>query len=207
MKCASARRACPRSVANQKGRRCRNCSPKRASTRSSTSSTVSSGVNCIGPPKVDVIRGGLAVVVVVVPLAALGLVAVHQEAGLAPHLAVEPLHPQFLAPLGPGLEFGMRTQEAVVGELVHGIGQSSSAAIRRNSPGFGGQHLRRAGRLGARRSAHRGWSPRCPDRRAGCSGRPALLPAGRRICASRRRGRRSSWGGAGRRTPRPSPRP
>ena len=71
------------------------------------------------PAVVDGIGRGLAVVVVIVPLPALGLVAVHQKARLAPHLAVEILHPQRLAALGPVFEFLQRRDEARVLQLPH----------------------------------------------------------------------------------------
>jgi hypothetical protein len=60
--------------------------------------------------------GGLAVVVVKVPLAPCGSVTLHHQPGPAAHLAVEILHPQRLAAFGPGIEFGLRTQEPVVGQ-------------------------------------------------------------------------------------------
>jgi hypothetical protein len=141
MKCASARRACPRSVANQKGRSVPKLSPKRASTRVQHLLDRFVGGELHRPAEIHLVRGRLAVVVVVVPLAALGLVAVHQEAGLAPHLAVEPLHPQFLAPLGPGLELGVRTQEPVIGELVDGDRAVLERGDQAKLSGFGRQHL------------------------------------------------------------------
>ena len=61
----------------------------------------------------------LAVVVVEVPLATRGFVALHQEPGLAAHLAVEILHPQFLAALGPGVELVERTDEPVIRQRPH----------------------------------------------------------------------------------------
>ena len=58
--------------------------------------------------------GWLAVVGVIIPAPAGRLVAVHEQVGLAAHLAVEILHPQLLAPLGPAVEAVMAADEAVV---------------------------------------------------------------------------------------------
>ena len=62
--------------------------------------------------------GRLAVIRIEIPLAADRLVAVHQQAGLAAHVAVEILHAQLLAARRPGLERRRRTQEAIVGQDV-----------------------------------------------------------------------------------------
>ena len=59
----------------------------------------------------------LAVLAVVIPLAARRFaVILHQQSGLAPHLAIEELHPQFLAVVRPGIELGLRADEAVVAQ-------------------------------------------------------------------------------------------
>ncbi len=49
-----------------------------------------------------------------VPLPAGGLVAIHQQAGLAAHFAVEILHAKLLAPLRPGSEFIARADEPAI---------------------------------------------------------------------------------------------
>ncbi len=61
----------------------------------------------------------LAVLLVEVPDAALGLIPVHQQAGLAAHLAVEMLHDEFVPALRPGLEIEDRAEEAVVLDDLH----------------------------------------------------------------------------------------
>ena len=60
------------------------------------------------------LRQGLAVVVVEIPLAALRLIARHEEARGTAHLAVEELHAKFLAALGPQGKAGRRGEEAVI---------------------------------------------------------------------------------------------
>ena len=62
---------------------------------------------------------GLAVLRIEVPAAAGGRVAVHQQPGAPAHLAIEILHPELLASLGPPREVGGRAQEALVGEDLH----------------------------------------------------------------------------------------
>mgnify|MGYP000482235554 CR=1 FL=1 len=72
-----------------------------------------------------------------VELPASRLVAVHQQPGLAAHLAVEILHPQFLAALRPGRELIARAEETVVltGLDRHGqgIGQGQQMGLDRKS--------------------------------------------------------------------------
>jgi hypothetical protein len=110
-----------------------------------------------GSAEVDIVRCRLAVLVVVVPLAARGLVPLHQEAGLPPHLAVEPLHPEFLAPLGPGLELGMGAEETVVGEEVDGQQALFECSDQAELAGFGRQDLGCSRGLGcAQKLAHDG---------------------------------------------------
>ncbi len=92
--------------------------------------------------------GGLAVVVVKVPLAAHRLVALHQQPGLAAHLAIEPLHPQFLAALGPGFEFGLAADESVIGQLRDGHGQVVQRGDQAPFPGPRGDHALGAMRRG-----------------------------------------------------------
>ena len=58
---------------------------------------------------------GLPVLLVEVPFAALGLFAVHEQAGLAAHFAVEVFHAQFLAALGPSPELFAGADEARIG--------------------------------------------------------------------------------------------
>ena len=62
---------------------------------------------------------GLAVVRIEIPFPALGRIAVHQQAGLAPHLAIEILHAQLLAPVGPAFELGPRAHKTVVVQNVY----------------------------------------------------------------------------------------
>ena len=87
------------------------------------------------------IGGGLAVVMVEVPLAAGGLVALHQQARLAAHLSVEILHPELLAPLGPGLELRPRGDETVVGQHADGEGQILQKLNEAPFPGRGDQNI------------------------------------------------------------------
>ena len=66
----------------------------------------------------------LAVLAVVIPRAAFGLAVLgHEQPGLAPHLAVEELHPQFLAVLRPVVEFGLAADEAVVAQDFYFAGE------------------------------------------------------------------------------------
>ena len=94
------------------------------------------------------LRRPLAVVMVEIPLTALGLVTVHQKAGLAPHLAVEILHPQGLAPLRPSLEVRVGTKEPVILQQVHLERMVLQRLDQAPFAGFGRQHLRRAERVG-----------------------------------------------------------
>ena len=57
-----------------------------------------------------------AVLGVKVPALTNGLVAIHQQPGLAPHLAIEELHRQSLAIVSPFGKLGDRADEAVVGQ-------------------------------------------------------------------------------------------
>ena len=73
-----------------------------------------------------------AIVLVEVPLTALGLaVRVHQQPGLAAHVAVEEFHHQFVARLRPGLELEDTANEAVVGQHVDGKAERPRPAIDR----------------------------------------------------------------------------
>ena len=56
----------------------------------------------------------LAILRVIVPTTALGLVTVHEPAGLAPHVTVEVLQPKALASLRPVCEFGSRAQKPII---------------------------------------------------------------------------------------------
>ena len=98
---------------------------------------------------VDLARGGFAVVVVVVPLVAGGLVAVHHQAGLASHLAIEILHPQRLAPLGPVLEILVGGDEAVVLKLRDLERRVVQSGDQPPFAGFCRQHLPRTVLVGA----------------------------------------------------------
>ena len=70
------------------------------------------------------ILGRLAVLAIVIPRAAFGLAALgHEQPGLAPHLAVEELHPQFLAVLRPVVELGLGADEAVVAQDLDRAGE------------------------------------------------------------------------------------
>ncbi len=60
--------------------------------------------------------GRLAIVVIIVPLVPRRFVALHQQARLAPHVAVKILHPQRFTPLGPSLELRMAGDEPVIGQ-------------------------------------------------------------------------------------------
>ena len=82
---------------------------------------------------------GLAVVMVEIPLAAFRLLAVHQQPGLAAHLAVEILHAQRLAPLSPAIELGMAGDETVVGEDLNIQGRIKRLQALQHAPlaGFG----------------------------------------------------------------------
>ena len=63
----------------------------------------------------EIALGRLAVFRVKIPLPADGRIAIHQQFRFTPHVAIEIFHAQLLAVLGPAFEFGMVTQEAVVG--------------------------------------------------------------------------------------------
>jgi hypothetical protein len=86
-------------------------------------------------------RGRAAVLGVIVPAPAGGLVAFHQEPGAPPHLAVEPLHPQFIAAPGPKGELGLGAQETVVGQDPNRQRQVRQQAAQPPVAGLGGQHL------------------------------------------------------------------
>ena len=58
----------------------------------------------------------LSVFGIEIPLAAFGLFAVEQNAGLAPHIAIEKLHPQLLSAVSPRLKLSMVTNETVIWE-------------------------------------------------------------------------------------------
>ena len=63
------------------------------------------------------VLGRLAVLAIVIPRAAFGLAVLgHEQPGLAAHLAVEELHPQFLAVLRPVVELGLTADKAVVAQ-------------------------------------------------------------------------------------------
>ena len=65
--------------------------------------------------------GRLAIVVIKIPLPALGCVSNHQQPGFPPHIAIEILHPQLLAPLRPSGKLRVAGDEPVIGEdLRHG---------------------------------------------------------------------------------------
>ena len=99
--------------------------------------------------KRDVVRGRFAVLGIVVPLATFGGVAIHQQAGLAAHVAVEILHPQRLAALGPSVEFILRADEP--GVRFHRQLERHVFERLDQAPfaGLGGDDLRRAGVFGA----------------------------------------------------------
>ena len=63
--------------------------------------------------------GGFAVLCVKIPLPTFGRIAVHEQAGLAAHIAIKILHAQLLAVLGPVFKFAMRAQKPVVGQDCH----------------------------------------------------------------------------------------
>ena len=65
---------------------------------------------------IEVRRGWLAVLGIIVPAPARRLVALHQQARAPPHLPVEVFHPQCRAAVGPSLEIGMAADEAIVFE-------------------------------------------------------------------------------------------
>ena len=85
------------------------------------------GVGRLRQEQVGLCRG--AVLGVEVPAVAGGLVAVHQQAGLAPDHAVEMLHDEAAAARGPGLELLTRDDEAVVGEQVHRHAESRGPVL------------------------------------------------------------------------------
>jgi hypothetical protein len=64
--------------------------------------------------------GGLAVVMIEVPLTTSGLVTVHQQARLAAHIAVEIFHAQLFAALRPRGKIINATDEARVGQDLDG---------------------------------------------------------------------------------------
>ncbi len=134
----AARLAPVASVAKWKGRSWPKWSGKRVSTRVRTSSVTASGSWRMGRGMKRSGSAGLRFSCVEVPAAAGGVVAVHQEAGLAAHLAIEPFHPQFLAPLGPGGEFGAGGDEAVVGERLDGQGAGAERLPEPPFAAFGG---------------------------------------------------------------------
>jgi len=83
----------------------------------------------------------LAVLSVEVPATAFGIGALHQQARLAAHLAIEILHPQLALISRPSSKTGMRTDEAPV--LADIDGQSAGRGERRE--GFGQPDLARLG--------------------------------------------------------------
>ena len=56
-----------------------------------------------------------AVFGIVIPGAAGGFIAFHQQAGFAAHLPIEEFHPVLLAPLGPGAKARQVTDKAMIG--------------------------------------------------------------------------------------------
>ena len=62
---------------------------------------------------------GLAVLLVEIPLAALGLVALHQEARFAAHLPIEELHAIGFALIGPARETTARAEKPIILADVH----------------------------------------------------------------------------------------
>ena len=93
--------------------------------------------------------GGLSVVVVVIPLAALRLVAIHQDARLLAHQPIEILHAEFLAPLGPILEFRLGRDETGVGQARDLQRQLVKQFDQPPVAGGGADHLLRAEFVGA----------------------------------------------------------
>ena len=62
------------------------------------------GFDLVGLRQEEIGLGRLAVLGIEIPLSAFRLAAIHQQPGLAPHVPIEELHAQLLAPLGPGGE-------------------------------------------------------------------------------------------------------
>jgi hypothetical protein len=85
-------------------------------------------------------------------------------------------------------------EEAVVGNCWTGMGQSSSASIRRHSPGsVASTSVAPVASAGA--ATRRGSSPCCPGRRAGCSGRSSRgFQGSGELAHGGEDRRRSSWG-------------
>ena len=81
-----------------------------------------------------------------IPLAACRLLPVHQEPRPAPHVAVEELHPQLLAPLRPGVKIRERNDEARILEQVdrHGHQVPPRLHVLQQSPLSGPGHDDRA---------------------------------------------------------------
>ena len=67
-----------------------------------------------GHEEVSICR--VAVLRIIVPLPAGWIIAVHQQAGLAAHLAVEIFHTELFAAIRPGGELVLGAQEPAVGE-------------------------------------------------------------------------------------------
>ena len=78
----------------------------------------------------EIALGRLAVFSVKIPLPADGRIAIHQQFRFTPHVAIEIFHAQLLAVLGPAFEFGMVTQEAVVGAYLYRNIKSVGPAIQ-----------------------------------------------------------------------------
>ena len=90
---------------------------------------------------------GLAVVVVEIPFAPCGIVALHQQAGLAAHLAVEILHPQRLAPLGPIFEPFTAGDETVIRQEACRDRRMGQLVDQTPFPRLGRDYFARAGLL------------------------------------------------------------
>ena len=82
----------------------------------------------------QVARGGFAVIMIEIPLPAYRLIAVHQNIGFAPHIAVEKLHAQRFAALGPVLEFFVTGDEAVIGQDLNGKGSVQTLQFLQQPP-------------------------------------------------------------------------
>ena len=133
--------------------------------------------------EIDSIGRGFAVVVVEIPLAACGLTILHQQAGFAPHLAIEILHPQRFAPLGPIVEFIKRRHEPRV--RMHG--QLQRHILKRvDQPPFtalGGDHLFRAGFVRAAQQFTRDRTAIIGVVQLGIADVPPIIPQPRRKLA------------------------
>jgi hypothetical protein len=102
----------------------------------------------------------LAILLVEIPLPTLGRAAGrHQQAGLAPHLAVEIFHHEIIACLRPGLKFEDAADEAIVSHHLDRKAEALRPAIDHRSR----RAIRRIRRYGSR--ARCAASPRARPRR------------------------------------------